>query len=72
MTKETKLFCENCSLKCIASDCDCVCHTQTLGFNYGLEEGKRKAKAKIIQMIKEDALFTTGENEFIKRIEDEV
>ena len=23
---DNKCFCDNCSLKCIASDCDCVCH----------------------------------------------
>ena len=34
-----KIFCNNCSLKCIASDCDCLCHTQNKAFNYGYQQG---------------------------------
>lgn len=33
----SKELCPNCSLKCIATECECVCHTQPTAFNYGLK-----------------------------------
>ena len=50
------MVCRNCSFKCIASDCDCVCHTQSKAFNYGFKEGKKEGAIafgnKIIDIIK--------------------
>jgi hypothetical protein len=39
--EKMKSFCSNCSFKCQATECECLCHTQNRAFNYGIKEGKK-------------------------------
>ena len=41
------LYCENCRFSCQATECECVCHTQNEGFNYGYKLGKKETIAKL-------------------------
>jgi hypothetical protein len=57
MEKQNKItFCSNCSLKCIASDCECVCHTQNGTFNYGYSEGRTQAISEFKEKMEKEII----------------
>lgn len=43
LLKEKKLYCDNCRFACQATECECVCHTQNEGFDYGFKQGITQA-----------------------------
>lgn len=52
--KELKyMFCKGCGFKCLASDCECICHTEKDGFNYDFEEGYNKAINDFVEECKD-------------------
>jgi len=59
--EENRSYCENCRFACQATECECVCHTQNEGFNYGLKLGRQEVKKEFIKLFNELIAELAGE-----------